>query len=226
MTVPDWLAAVLPPDARQSWELIAPVLPNGLYLAGGTGLAVHLRHRTSRDLDFFHPQPDFDVDSLTTALRGVGPFAVSQRSEGTLNGTFSETRLQILSAVGQRQLEPTTPVAGIEVAGLSDILAMKLKVIGDRGELRDYFDLMRIEQQTGRSAEEGIGLYMARYDEPADAPNIRRIVGALGYLDDIDEDQALPVGKEEIATYWRRRQPELVRNLARFPPPRASGDAC
>jgi hypothetical protein len=32
---------------------------------------------------------------------------------------------------GQRQLEPTTAVAGIEVAGMGDILAMKLEVIGD-----------------------------------------------------------------------------------------------
>jgi hypothetical protein len=30
---------------------------------------------------------------------------------------------------------------------------MKLKVVGDRGELRDYFDLMVIEQRTGRMVE-------------------------------------------------------------------------
>jgi CRP-like cAMP-binding protein len=78
--------------------------------------------------------------------------------------------------------------------------------------------VMTIEQQTSRTAEEGLGLYMARYGEPADAPNIGHIVRALGYLEDVDEDEALPISKEEIASYWRRRQPEVVRNLSRFPP--------
>jgi hypothetical protein len=54
-------------------------------------------------------------------------------------------------------------VGGIEVAGVGDILAMKLKVIVDRGELRDYFDLMAIERDAGRTVEEGLGLSLERY---------------------------------------------------------------
>lgn len=33
------------------------------------------------------------------------------------------------------------------VGSFPDIVATKLKVVGDRGELRDYYDLMCIEEQ-------------------------------------------------------------------------------
>src|SRR5439155_7633054 len=47
------------------------------------------------------------------------------------------------------------------VAGIADLLATKLKIIGDRGELRDYFDLKTIEERTAYRVEQGIGLYVA-----------------------------------------------------------------
>ena len=217
MALPAELVEVLTDDTARTWELIAPVVPEGAYLAGGTALAVHLHHRVSRDLDFFLARP-VDLDEVTAALQSRGPFAVTLRDEGTLNGVFSETAVQFLSAENQRQLEPTTTVAGVEVAGIGDILAMKLKVIGDRGELRDYFDVMQIERQAGRTAEEGLGLYMARYGIPSEHVTVRHIVNGLGYFGDVADDEALPVGRDEIVAYWQRRQPELIRNIGRFPP--------
>ena len=211
------LASVLPADTAQAWEAIAPTIPPTAYLGGGTALAVHLHHRVSRDLDFFFHQ-QIDLDALTRELQSAASFAVTLRDEQTLNGVFSKTRVQFLSASGQRQLEPTTTVADIEVASLADILAMKLKVIGDRGELRDYFDVMAIERDAGRTVEEGLALYMARYDVSSEHTTIRRIVDGLGYFDDVEPDEALPIGRDEIVSYWRRRQPEVIRNIGRFPP--------
>jgi hypothetical protein len=221
VALPAEVAAVLPKDAASTWEVIAPIVPDGAYLAGGTALAVHLRHRISRDLDFFFQGP-VDLDEVAAGLQSVGPFAVTLRDAGTLNGVFSETRVQFLSAEKQHQLEPTTAVAGIEVAGTGDLLAMKLKVIGDRGELRDYFDVMQIEREAGRTAEDGLGLYMARYDVPPEHITVRHIVAGLGYFDDVADDEALPVSRDEIVSYWRTRQPELIRNIGRFPPRPAS----
>jgi hypothetical protein len=37
-------------------------------------------------------------------------------------------------------------------SSFADVFAMKVKVIGDGGELRDYFDLKRIEEITGRAS--------------------------------------------------------------------------
>jgi hypothetical protein len=216
MALPPELQELLPVNVAQTWELIAPALPQELYLIGGTALAVHLHHRISRDLDFFF-HDDVDLDRLAATLRDLGPFAITRRSEGTLNGLFSETKLQFLSAASQRLLEQPTDVAGLRVAGMGDIFATKLKVIGDRGELRDYFDLMEIERRAGRRVEEGLGLFMTRYQVPPGDATINHIVTALGYLEDVDEDDLLPVEKDVIEAYWRKRQPEIVRNLGRFP---------
>jgi hypothetical protein len=116
----------------------------------------------------------------------------------------------------QRRLEPLRKMGGLDVAGVGDILAMKLKVVAERGELRDYFDLMAIETQAGRTVEEGIALFIQRYGRPREAASAEPIVRALGYFDDLDDDLALPVTKDEIADYWTRRQPRLLANLARF----------
>lgn len=215
MSLPRELQEVLPGDIGHTWELIAPRLPQELYLVGGTALAVHLHHRVSRDLYFFFHE-EVDLDQLAATLQELGPFAITRRSDGTLNGLFSETKVQFLSAVSQELLEQPTEVAGLRVAGISDIFATKLKVIGDRGELRDYFDLMKIEQQTGRRVEEGLGLLLTRYQLPSTHTSIQHIITGLGYLEDIDQDDSLPVEKDVIEAYWRKRQPEIVRHLARF----------
>jgi predicted nucleotidyltransferase component of viral defense system len=215
VTLPQKVRAILPADTARSWETIAEVLPPALYLIGGTALAVHVQHRVSRDLDFFF-HTAVDLDALEVKLREQGPFAVTHRAPGMLNGLFSRTKVQFLDAAPQKRLEKPTPVAGIPVAGMGDILATKIKAIGDRGELRDYFDLQTIEQQTSRTVEEGIALFMERYGIRAEDPRINHIVMGLGYLDDVDEDDSLPLSKAEIAGYWKKRQREVVSHLARF----------
>jgi len=233
MTLPDRLREVLPTDTIETWEAIAPVVPETAYLVGGTAIAVHIHHRPSRDLDFFFHNDSVDLNALSAALMATGRFAVTQRSSGTLNGLFSATKVQFLHADEeqvQRLLEQPTPVAGLHVAGLADLLATKLKVVAQRGELRDYFDLQSIEERTGRTVDEGLGYFLARY-QPPDAENqIMAIIRALGYLDDVDEDELLPLGKDEVARYWKRRQPEVLKAAGWLtsggsPPPPPSGPA-
>ncbi len=216
MTLPAELTQILAPETAQAWEQIAPVLPGSCVLVGGTALAVHLHHRQSRDLDFFYKDPGLDLTALERELSRIGTFAVSARAPGTLNGILQSAKLQFLDAHDQINLGEPEPHAGIPVAGLADVFAMKVKVIGDRGELRDYYDLKRIEEITRRTFEEGIGLYMTRYQIPPEHPSIGHIVEALGYLDDVDEDDMLPEDRATIAAYWRRRQPEISRGLGRF----------
>jgi hypothetical protein len=219
MTLPADLAGVLPGETARAWEQVAPILPSSCRLVGGTALAVHLRHRQSRDLDFCYTDPNVDLAALEQRLSRLGSFAVSSRAPDTLNGILQGARLQFLDAHDQIDLDEPTPHAGILVSSLADVFAMKVKVIGDRGELRDYFDLKRIEEITGRGVEEGIGLYMTRYGVSPEHPSIGHILDALGYLEDVDvdEDDMLPEDRATIAAYWKRRQPEIGRNLARFP---------
>jgi hypothetical protein len=219
VSLPDWLETLLPGETAATWEQVAPLVPTEAYLGGGTAIAVHLRHRPSRDLDFFFHGERVDLDQLVERLRAQGPFAVSQRAPGTLIGLFGETRLQFLQAGlvrPERRLEPTTLVGGIHVAGLGDLLAMKLNAIAGRAELRDYFDLMTIERQGGRTIEEGLGLFLARYQPEHEDSAITPILLALGHLDDVGDDPFLPVERDAIVRYWQRRQPELVAAIERY----------
>lgn len=209
----DRVREILPADTAATWDAIAPIVPSSAYLWGGTAITVHLAHRISRDLDFFYHHNSVNLNELTDRLSTAGPFAVTERSPGTLNGVFSATKIQFLHADEgrpQHLLEPPDVVDGLRIAKLSDLMAMKLKVVGDRGELRDYFDLMTIEQRTGRTADEGLALFVERFQPEYPQQAINHILLGLGYFDDVDPDDALPVPRAEIVDYWTRRQREIV----------------
>jgi len=221
VSLPEQIRNILPADTAMAWELLAPVIPAPAYLAGGTAIAVHLGHRISHDLDFFYHRDAIDLDRLARSIDTVGPFAISMRAPGTLNALFFRTKVQFLHAdqvAPQRLLAPPMEVAGLRVAQLDDLLAMKLKVIGDGGELRDYFDLMTIEQRAGRSVEEGLQLFLARFQPPYTQSALGHIVRGLGYFDDIEPADQLPVSRQAIVDYWTNRHPSVIAALARIPP--------
>ena len=217
MTTLDELHEILPKTVIDAWPHVAAVTPADGVLMGGTALAVHLRHRVSRDLDVFTASP-FDPDEIRRRLEKRGLFAVTAKGEGTLNGVFEATKVQFLWADRQRVLERPEAVAGMAVGSLSDIFASKLKVTADRGELRDYFDLMEIERRAGRRVEEGLLLYMARYHvEPTDN-SIDAIIRGFGYFEDVEGDPYLATEHGEdvfdvVASYWRNRQPAILASL-------------
>lgn len=206
--LPKDLESFLPASTREAWRRVAPHVPGGGYLAGGTALTVHLLHRLSRDLDFFIPSA-FDPEAMIDVLERAGRFEPTQLADGTLNGIFEDTKVQFLDASTQRMLDETSSVGGVKVAGLRDLFAMKLKVIADRGELRDYFDLLTIERRTEFKAESGLRFFIERYRPRVPRQAIAAIVLGLGYLDDVADDPTLPMRREEIQEYWQRRQPEI-----------------
>lgn len=187
MTLSPALRKVLPRATRATratravWEELVILRPDPAYLAEGTAVAVHLHHRVSKDLDFFLSEP-VDMDVLYTHLEATGHFVATHLDPGTVNGVLGETRVQFLLAGTQRNTEPLTVVDGIPVAGLGDLLATKLKVVMGRGELRDYFDIMAIEQRTPLTAEEGLGIFLERYQPKAPDEAVSAIVRALGLL--------------------------------------------
>lgn len=217
--LPADLRRILPDDTADTWETIAPAVPSSAYLAGGTGIAVHLLHRASLDLDFFYHRQSVDLDEMSRALSDLGNFVVTDRSPGTLNGTFLKTKIQFLhadEAAPQTVLDPPTETAGIMVAGLRDLMAMKLKVVGDRGELRDYLDLMILETSAAVTVEAGLSWVLKRYHPPSPNTALGHIIRGLGWFDDVDDDRNLSVPRREIVEYWTRRQPEILSSLEKF----------
>lgn len=206
---------MLPADTAGTWLALAPRLPGELHLGGGTAVAVHLGHRESRDLDFFFHRA-VDLDEVKDLLAGLGPFAVTNESEGTLKGLFGSTKIEIFDASGLTQLEEPVSVAGLNVAGLHDLMAMKIKVMAERGEMRDYFDVKAIDEQGSISVEEGVELYMRRYGIEPSSEVLPHLYRAMGDLSDVEGDDLLPIDLEELQRWWGRRQVRVLRNSDRF----------
>lgn len=213
--LPDRVRRVLPPDTAAAWLALAGHLPEELYLGGGTAVAVHLEHRQSRDLDFFFHQA-VDLDEIKGLLGGLGAFAVTHESEGTLKGLFEATKIEIFDASRLARLTQPMVVAGLRVAGLQDLMAMKLKVMAERGEMRDYFDVRAIDEKGAVSVEEGVALYMRRYGIDPSSDALPHLYRTMGDLSDVEADDLVPIDLTELKRWWSARQARLLRNSDRF----------
>jgi len=213
--LPDRVRRVLPGDTAWAWETLAPHLPPQLDLGGGTAVAAHLGHRESRDLDFFS-HAAVDLRALEGLLEELGNFAVTHRAEGTLKGVFGRTRLEFFDASTLTRLAAPVEVAGLRVASLQDLMAMKLKVMAERGEMRDYFDVKAIDEHGAVSVEEGVGLYMWRYGIARSSEAVSHLYRTMGDLSDVEADELLPIRLGELQAWWGRRQAQAIRNSDRF----------
>ncbi len=214
----DGWSEVLDRETRACWPKIAEVSPRSGVLMGGTALAMHLRHRRSRDLDMFVHEP-FDPNAVLEEMRTVATVAVESIAPGTLNCRVDGVKVQFLHARGQEPIDPPLLVDGLPVGSVRDIAATKFKVVGDRGELRDYYDLMRIQTDAGISPQTGLRLYAQRYGVGLDHPSVAHIVKALGSFSDVADDPwlaeaAADADLEAVSSYWKSRQPELSAWLA------------
>ena len=139
---------VLPLHGRKCLDrlqaLKAPAL-SGWTLAGGTGLAFHLRHRRSVDLDFFRTTP-FRAEDLHAAFRTGGAYETLQEARDTLTVLLWRTKLSFFR-VSAPMLFPAVPERFFAVADLRDIALMKLVALGGRGARKDFIDLYFILQQ-------------------------------------------------------------------------------
>jgi predicted nucleotidyltransferase component of viral defense system len=179
---------LLPTNTINAWRNIIKYIPQNAYLAGGTALALYLRHRVSRDLDFFVAET-FDSKELLAKLEKNTNFnEVMSVCDGTLNILFNKTKVQFLEAVGQKNISNLTSIAGIDVIGIPDLLALKLKVIEDRGAWRDYYDLFMIDSQTEYSIEQGLIFFLKRFGNMNLQNYMVSIPKALGHYDDITDD--------------------------------------
>lgn len=213
--LPVRLRRVLPADTAATWLTIAPRLPPAIYLGGGTAVAVHLGHRESRDLDFFFHEA-VDLASLKGTLSELGAFAPTYESAGTLKGLFGATKVEFFDAAGLELLAEPTAVSGLNVAGLQDLMAMKLKVMAERGEMRDYFDVKAIDEEGGVSVEEGVALYMRRYGVDPSSEALPHLLRTMGDLSDVEVDELLPTDLAELQRWWSARQARVLRNVDRF----------
>lgn len=142
----------LTPDTRLAFQKAAD-LPGieRFYLAGGTGLALHLGHRFSVDLDFFSSDPDA-VGSNERSLMRIAfddpTLSIGFDKDMTFVATWRGVGVSFFSLSLYPLVQDPLIVDGVPLATLEEIGAMKLAAIMSRGTRKDYVDLYCILQQT------------------------------------------------------------------------------
>jgi len=119
------------------------------YPAGGTGLALQLKHRKSIDLDFF-TENEIETSLLIRDLKEVGSFVVENEAENTLEIDFQGTRITFLN-YDYPLLCKLKKIQDIEVADLKDIGCMKISAISSRGSKKDFIDVYFITKEISLS---------------------------------------------------------------------------
>jgi hypothetical protein len=153
-------------------------------LAGGTGLCLRLAHRRSLDIDLFREQ-DFDPDSMLRELRAAGIEMTNVRMKpSTLWFDVSGVPTSLMS-FPYPSIEAPDPRAGVPVASLADIAAMKIEAIASRGARKDFLDLYFICRE-GLGLPAAIEAFERRF--AAARPDLAHRLKALTYFDDAEKE--------------------------------------
>jgi len=153
------------------------------YLAGGTGLALQIRHRYSYDFDFFS-DTEFNNDVIIKELTHLGKFRRFQESRGTLEGTVKNTRITLLY-YNYPLLKKVTRFETIMLASLLDIAVMKISALSSRGSRKDFIDLYFLKDYF-KWQEELIPAFKEKYK--GTGYNLYHIIKSLSYFTEAEEE--------------------------------------
>ena len=159
------------------------------YLAGGTGLALHLGHRQSRDLDFFTRDPRDELPSLNGQEEVLAQFGTVEREMDT-----TEQKQWRLDGISVTLLAypfahhfPYQMWRGLSVADARDIAIHKAYTVGRPAQARDYLDLHAVLTHGLLSFEELIRWAQETYQE---AFSPRLFLQQLTYTQDIPDRES------------------------------------
>lgn len=191
------------------------------YLAGGSGLALHIGHRFSVDLDFFSPMEDavdFDERMILMQKLEDPTLVITQDKDGTFLANWRGVGLSFFCLSIYPLVEPTRILDRIPVASLAEIGAMKLAAIIGRGTRKDLVDLYFILQQVSLESL----FQVARTKYPHARMFAISATRALAYFEDAEslpmprmldrtpwktmkrflEQQAMAAGKKNLQDLW------------------------
>lgn len=110
------------------------------YLAGGTALALQIRHRISVDFDFFTQKKFNENIFIQRLVRLPVKFQTERTDWGTILGFVNEIKFSLFFYDYPFLAKPNK-FLGINISNIKDIAPMKLAAISDRGTKRDFIDL-------------------------------------------------------------------------------------
>jgi predicted nucleotidyltransferase component of viral defense system len=183
------------------------------YLGGGTAVALHLGHRRSYDLDFFIRDWDFPIDLPRRELAPLGELDVIQEEGKTFIATLDGEQISFF-IYPYPLVDSPLMFEGIQIAGLSDLAAMKLDAISSRGTKRDFVDLYQI-CQNAFPLQEAIQRFERKY---ADVRySMIHLLKSLRYFKDAEPDpmpqMLVPLEWPEVKRFFKAEVQRLMAAL-------------
>jgi hypothetical protein len=183
------------------------------YLAGGTGLALHLGHRRSEDFDFFRAQALVPQD-LLTVLRETGDLVVLQEAAGTLTVTLHGVPTSFFQYDYPLLRSPRESPWDLPIADPDDIAAMKLAAVAGRGSRKDFVDLYVYAREVAPLGQ-ALAWFRDKYRGVTVDPY--HVLRSLTFFDDA-EAEAMPhlliaLTWDEIKAFFRTETARLFHDL-------------
>ncbi len=150
-------------------------------LAGGTSLALRFGHRLSVDLDFFTSEP-FENEQLATVLKRDFAFDERRRGSTGITGYLSGVRADFVK-YAYPFVQPSEVIEGVRLASLTDVVAMKLSAVTNRGAKKDFYDLHMLIRELG------LPRLMEDYQTKFPETDCLMMLRSLAYFGDAEEDE-------------------------------------
>ena len=164
----------------------------GLYLAGGTAIAIHLGHRISRDIDLFSREPKLDLERVRTSLTELPDSEVTSLSDATLAMLIDGVPVDVVRYPYPLLNSTLSGPGNFPLASLEDLSTMKLAATARRGIRRDFWDLYEIFQTETVTLESALASYSRRYG--VKESDLYHVLRSLTFFEDAEADIILPEG--------------------------------
>lgn len=197
---------VMSPAQRVALQGMGGVLAEmGLYLAGGTALALLLGHRRSVDLDWFSPEHIDHPEALAAALHAAGIRLTAIRfAKGTIHGLVDGVNVSVFTYPYPLIASAIEwPETSCRLASLPDIAAMKLSAVVGRGSRKDLIDIHAL-RANGMSLQQMLSCYATKFS----TDDVSSVLYSLTYFDDAEEER-MPVMLS--GTKWSVVKADLTR---------------
>jgi len=210
---------VLTVDQQEILPKLGFLKEQNFYLAGGTALALQIKHRTSVDFDFY-TEKDFHPAGIYEQFQ-------KQKNRKILLSAITEKNTLLLEINDVSISLFTYPYPLVQnivkshyfsLASLEDIAAMKMIAIIQRGTKRDFIDLYFLIRKIGlrkifsfaREKYPGFNEYLAlqslTYFKDAEIENNNRNIKLLEPFNWKDAKKFFITEVEKIKETWRRKR--------------------
>lgn len=181
----------------------------GFYLAGGTALALQIRHRTSVDFDFYTPK-DFDPKDLHKKIKRIfKQIEPLHMAEGTLMVAIDDIEMSFFRYT-YPLLKPLVKTEYIDLLSIEDIAAMKIIAIVQRGTRRDFIDIFYLLRKFSLSK------LLKMTEKKYEVFNKYLGLRALTYFEDAEKDRS----RRRIDTFekieWDRIKKEITETVDKY----------